>query len=390
MTWTTPADIRGQVLKLWQRGIILAALAGGEPVFPRRLSLKKPTSTEMAEHFSEVRSWITRLNREAKNYRLVWREIRHRTLGTNAVPAEVWIDSLEDGLVLIGKKKEADLFAALAELTGERQPQLIAWLEKRPLRGLELAEDWPLLLEIVSWLQHHPRPEIYLRQVDIAGIHSKFIESHRGVLSELFDMVLPRHCLDETARGAAGFCRRYGFRDKPSRVRFRLLDPSLSLLNTATSQDITVTDDTFAALDIQVSNVYITENEINFLAFPAVADSMVIFGAGYGFEILAAADWLHSCSIYYWGDIDTHGFAILDQLRTVFPATVSFLMDHDTLLAHRLHWGVEPQPTTYDLPRLTQTEQRLYDDLRQDRLDKKLRLEQERIGYEWVKNALGL
>jgi hypothetical protein len=208
------------------------------------------------------------------------------------------------------------------------------------------------------------------------------------VLAELFDLVMPEASIDITGRGAAGFCRRYGFRDKPARIRFRLLDPSLSLLTGSVDQDFTVTEETFANLNLPVGRVYITENEINFLAFPPVADSMVIFGAGYGFGVFANAAWLHTCNMHYWGDIDTHGFAILDQLRALFPTANSFLMDRDTLLAHRLHWGKEPQPSRGELSRLTPEEQLLYDDLRCDRLAVRLRLEQERIGFAWVERTV--
>lgn len=388
MNWTLPSDIVSQLRKLWDQGIILAALAGGEEIFPRRLVLKKPTSAEMSDRFTEVRAWIAGLDRDAKHYRVVRREIHHRTLGANAVPAEVWVDSLADCLALIGKRHEAERFAAVVEMTGKRFPQLVAWLVKRPLQGLALAGDWPLLLDIVFWLRDHPRPGIYLRQVDITGVHSKFIESHRGVLTELFDLVMSQENIDVSERGGAGFCRRYGFRDKPARVRFRLLDPSLSLLTGAVDQDFTLTEATFATLNLPVERVYITENEINFLAFPQVARSMVIFGAGYGFTTLAGAAWLYTSEIHYWGDIDTHGFAILDQLRALFPAAHSFLMDRETLLAHRLHWGQEPQPNKGELSRLTPEEQLLYDDLRFDRLAARLRLEQERIGFAWVERLV--
>jgi hypothetical protein len=388
VNWTSPSDILSQLRKLWDQGIILAALAGGEEIFPRRLVLKKPTSAEMADRFSEVRAWIAGLDRDAKHYRVVRREIHHRTLGANAVPAEVWIDSLADCLALIGKHREAERFAAVVELTVRHYPQLLSWLVKRPLQGLALAGDWPRLLDIVAWLEDHPRPGIYLRQVDIAGVHSKFIESHRGVLTELFDLVLPQEHIDVSDRRAGGFCRRYGFRDKPARVRFRLLDPALSLLTGSVDQDFTLTEATFATLNLPVERVYITENEINFLAFPPVADSMVIFGAGYGFGVFANAAWLHTGNMHYWGDIDTHGFAILDQLRALFPTAHSFLMDRETLLAHRLHWGQEPQPSRGELSRLTPEEQSLYDDLRCDRLAIRLRLEQERIGFAWVERMV--
>lgn len=388
MKWTTPADIRAQVQKLWDRGVLQAMLAGGEPLFPRRLILKGPSSREIAQRFAEVRDWINELDRDPKRYRLNWRTVNHRILGTNSLPAEIWIDSLEDALALIGRQREAERFAELIEVTADSRPQLIPWLAKRPSRALELAETWPRLLAVVAWLQHHPRPGIYLRQVDIPGVHSKFIETHRSVLSELLDLALPPETIDRTAGGLAGFCRRYGFRDKPARIRFRLLDPSLAVVAGDTDQDFTITADSFARLTLPIEQVFITENEINFLAFPPVASSMVIFGAGYGFDLLAQASWLHDCRISYWGDIDSHGFAILDQLRAHFPNVISFLMDRATLLAHRSHWDQEPQPETRELPRLTNEERRLYDDLRADRLAYHLRLEQERIGFEWVRKWL--
>ncbi|MBU0968902.1 MAG: hypothetical protein KKA54_21305 [Proteobacteria bacterium] len=385
MSWTTPADLRAQVQKLWDRG---ALLADGEAIFPRRLNLKVPSSAELAERFAEARDWISRIDGEAGFYRVVWRSVNHRILGTNSVPAEIWIDSADQALGLIGRRRDAERFAELVALTRQRQPELLTWLTRRPLRALELTEEWPRLLAVVAWLAGHPRPGVYVRQVDIAGVHSKFIEGRRAVLAELFDLVLAPEAIDAGASGASGFCRRYGFRDKPLRLRFRILDADLALFNTGTDQDITVTHDTFARLHLPVARVFITENEINFLAFPPVTRSMVIFGAGYGFETLAEAGWLGDCHIYYWGDLDTHGFAILDQLRAHFPQAVSFLMDRETLLAHRLHWGVEPKPEIRDLARLTDEEKMVYDDLRQNRLGNQLRLEQEKVGFDWLRQAL--
>lgn len=388
MSWTTPADLRAQVQRLWDKGALLAELAGAPSLFPRRLNLKGPTSAELAERFAEARTWIALLEREAKHYRLVRRLINHRTLGANSVPAEIWLDTSNEALRFIGKGREAVRFAELVTLTEEQQPGLLGWLKKRPLRALDLAEEWLRLLAIVAWLTLHPRSGLYLRQVDIPGVHSKFIEKHRSVLTELFDLALPPEANAKAASGPGGFCGRYGFRDKPVRVRFRILDPALALLATGTDQDLTVTHDTFARLDLPAKKVFITENEINFLAFPEVRQGLVIFGAGYGFEMLAQADWLHGCDLHYWGDLDTHGFAILDQLRANFPAALSFLMDRETLLAHQLHWGKEPQPEKRELQRLNKAEYALYDDLRQNRLADRLRLEQERVGFAWVTRAL--
>jgi hypothetical protein len=43
----------------------------------------------------------------------------------------------------------------------------------------------------------------------------------------------------EITQVSCGFCRRYGFLDKPSRVRFRMLDANVRLLPLETDQDIT-------------------------------------------------------------------------------------------------------------------------------------------------------
>ena len=388
MRWTTPTDLQAQVHKLWDRGLLLASVAGGESVFPRRLALKGPDSRALGERFSEVRDWIAGLVANEGLYRIEWRSVNHRVLGANRIPSAIWIDTLEQALGLIGKHRAAERFAGMVERTRETRAELIPWLAKRPLRALALAEEWPQLLAIVDWLSKHPRPEVYLRQVDLPGVHTKLIEGHRGVLAEFFDLVLPGEAIDATHTGAFGFCRRYGFLDKPARVRFRMLDPTVRLLPMASDQDITLAQAAFSSLAPPVATVFITENEINFLAFPNVRDSMVIFGAGYGFANLVAAHWLQEKNILYWGDIDTHGFAILNQLRGFFPHTVSFLMDRETLLAHRQFWGSEPQPQTGDLLRLTTEEQALYDQLRQHTWGVSVRLEQEKINFRFLAATL--
>jgi len=387
MNWSTPADLRAQVQKLWDRGRLLSVVLNAEPLFPLRLTLRGPNSSALSERFDDVRHWIAAL-RQHSDYRLEMQSLRHRILGTNLLPSEVWIDTREQALLWIGKRREADCFDSLVAQTRRAQPALLPWLARYPLKALQLAPDWPRLLAVIAWLQLHPRPGIYLRQIDLPGVHSKFIESQRAPLSELLDLALAPADIDYAATGAGQFCRRYGLRDKPQRVRLRMLDPESGFLPGGGDQDLTLDQGTFARLRAGGAQVFITENEINFLAFPPRRASMVIFGAGYGFEALASAAWLHDCDLHYWGDLDTHGFAILDQFRAHFPRAQSFLMDRATLMAHQAQWGQEPQPLSRDLPRLVAAEQQVYDELRDNRIQNALRLEQERIGFGWILAAL--
>jgi hypothetical protein len=391
--WTTPVDLRAQVLRRWELGALLAESVAPTGLFPLRLTLRAPSSSELSERFDEARAWAASLHeRQRAGYRLVMRELRHRVIGHNRLPAEAWLDTLDDALRLAGKVREGRVFQALLEATRAHQPALLPWLQRQPQRALALADDWTRLLDIVAWLQAHPRPGIYLRQVDLPGLHSKYLEAHRALLADWLDLALAPEAVDTAATGVAQFARRYGFRDKPARVRLRFLDsrPAAWLpVADPADADITLAKPAFDRLNPAVNRVFITENEINFLAFPAVAESLVIFGAGYGFDALAQASWLQRCMLHYWGDIDTHGFAILDQLRAQMPQAKSFLMDRDTLLVHAPQWTVEPQPTQRDLPHLNEAERRVYDDLRWRRLrEEPLRLEQERIGFGWVERAV--
>jgi hypothetical protein len=374
--WTTAAELRAQMRRRWDRGDLLAEMVAPAALFPLRLLLRVPASADWSERFDEVRAWAAELQQGARaGYRLEERDVQHRVVGRNRLPHQAWADTLEDALRLAGKTSEARAFAPLMQTTRERQAALL--------------HMGPRLLDMVGWLQSHPRPHVYLRQVDLPGIHSKFIEAQRSVLAELLDLALPADAIDAAFSGTARFARRYGFREKPLRVRLRFLDPAHQAWIPGTDADVTISQAAFERLSPRVKRVFVTENEINFLAFPPLADALVIFGAGYGVDGFATAPWLHECALHYWGDIDTHGFAILDQWRAHFPHARSWLMDHDTLLAHREQWTEEPQPTQRDLPRLGDDERRLYDDLRWRRLRAEpVRLEQERIGFGRVLEAV--
>lgn len=388
MAWTTPSDIRTQVQKLWDKGLLLSGMVSGEECFPRRLSLKGPGSSELSSDFAAAQAWVAALHAGAGHYRVVSRQVRHRVLGANAIPVEIWVDTRDHAIALIGKRAEAERFLEIIELTRQPFPEILPWLARYPHRALALHQEWPRLLQVVEWVRAHPRPAVYLRQVDLPGVHTKFIEAHQGVLAQLLDIVLPPENIDAQVRGADAFCARFGFRSKPLRTRFRILDPALAIFPGVGDQDITLAAEVFADLTVRVRRVFITENEINFLAFPLVPESMVLFGAGYGFEMWANAEWLHHCDLHYWGDIDTHGFNMLDQLRARYPQTRSFLMTRQVLLAHQELWGTEPDQVLRDMQRLTEEERALYDDLRYQRLGTNVRLEQERVGIKTVQMSL--
>jgi len=373
--WTTPADLRRQVRRHWDSGRLLAAGVA----FPLELRLKGPDTRALSDRFDEVRHWIRELEGE-RRYAIEWREINHRLLGRNRVPARIVVPGEREAFELIGKTDDAARFRSLAAITLEKLPELGPWLARRPLVALENAADWERILKVLVWFRGHPGSGLYLRQLDIAGVDTKFIEGRKPLLAELLDIVIVP---DPQQRN---FEPRYGLLSKPSQIRFRMLDERLAIRGLT---DLAVPAREFARLDLPVERVFITENEINGLAFPAVPGSLVIFGLGYGLDRLSEVRWLHHRALHYWGDIDTYGFHILDRLRALFGDAQSFLMDRETLLEHVSLWVREGNPYDGELLRLNPAERALYDDLRRNRLGDRVRLEQERIPYGWLQRALG-
>lgn len=388
--WTTPEDVAARVSRLWEGGRLLAAAVGGEPVVPLRFGVRGPRSADLGERFEDVRRWVRELDENSKahrgfGYELEWTQVAHRVVGAQRVPSSISISTEEDALRLIRKSREAERFRELAAATLGAFPELKEWIARRPLTLLEHAADWERVLAVLRWFRANPRPALYLRQLDIPGVDTKFVESARGLLAQLLDLVLPASAIDPGCTGVAEFEPRYGLRSRPLLVRMRILDPALRIRGLS---DLTVPVAELRDVELDVRRVFVTENEINGLAFPEVPGSIVFFGLGYGLDRLGTVPWLRKTEVFYWGDIDTHGFAMVSKLRASLPHASSILMDRETLLSHRALWVREEEPYRAELSGLTEAERELFDDLRNDRLGPRVRLEQERIGFGRVTSAL--
>lgn len=404
-SWTTLAGLREQSLKAWNSGALLREMLEPAGLYPRRRSLKRPTAAQLLSDYAAVRQWAAELSAGAGAYSLESVESGQRTVGSNRIPAAAVFPSVEDELAFLGKAREAAQFRSLAEGLTRLDPQLLGWAARRPLKVLELGHGALTAGRVALWLRDNPFPGIYVRQLGLPGVHTKFVERHRQVIEQMLaalaensgpvDSAEPKALPDapdaalEDGAGrtpAARFARRHGFLHPPELVRFRILDPAIEVLGGA--RDITVTAESFASLSLRVGKLIATENQVNFLALPDQPGTLALYGGGYGFSSLRDAAWLRACRVLYWGDIDTHGFRILDQLRAVHPHVESLLMDEATLLAHREAWGREPSPSTVPLPRLTPDESALYEALGNETYGHAVRLEQELISWDWARQHL--
>ncbi len=221
------------------------------------------------------------------------------------------------------------------------------------------------LPDVLDWMVDHAGPEVYLRQIDVPGVDTKFVQRYRSELGELLDVVLPAYRVD-AAHPRSRFVERYRLARKPSDVRLRRLDES-PLLAGGGPAELALRVADLSAMPLECAGVLVVENEVTYLALPRVHGVIAALGEGYVVTRLAPVAWMRDRPMRYWGDIDTHGLLMLDRMRAHFPALRSLLMDHDTLLAHEPHWDTERVQATSSPGHLTPDETALYRDLLEDR-----------------------
>ncbi len=379
-SWTRPADVRASIRKKWDSGVLLARFAAGQDWAPLSIPIRGPSAREIGEQLGEVRQWAAEWAAVAAGgpLRVEYKQVGGRHFGANSIPARAWLDSYDNAWTLLRVGAEVRRLAGLIEAA--RGTRLVPWLTGHPMRALRLADDWDRLLATVSWIEQRQAPGMYLRQVDAPGVDTKFIERHKGVLTELLDTQLDP---SRVSAGAADFAGRYGFLRRPGYVRFRVAGGYRGF------SELSVRAGEFTMAPSGVSRAYVIENEITYLAFPVPDGALVIFGGGYAVPVLEPLGWLAGLDVLYWGDIDTHGFAILNRLRHYLRHARSMLMDRATLLDHRDHWTTEPSPAAAALDRLDAAESALYTDLISDGYAPSVRLEQERISFAAIEKAVG-
>lgn len=376
-SWTSAADIRARVKRRWDDGTLLRALASGEPCPRVEISLRGPKASDIGDNVDAVRRWIDDLragSRGGARYVLENVSVGGRHFGRNEIPGRARLDTYEQAFTLIGVVDEvAEYRRALAAAAAE--PEVRAWVAANPQRALLVVDAWPTFVSAYRWLRDSKGSQRYLREITAPGVDTKFVERHRAILAETLGV----------PSSASAFLTGLGLRAKPEVLRLRP-HPDLNLAAGLT--DLAVRRDELALLDLPVHRALIIENEITFLSVPVPPGGVVLWGRGFDVGLAGSMLWLADTDVDYWGDLDTHGFAILDQLRAWLPQTRSLLMDRATLTAHRDRWVTEPRPTSASLTRLTVAEASLYDDLVSDRLGVQVRLEQERVDWSWASATL--
>ncbi|MDQ7085265.1 MAG: DUF2220 family protein [Sulfurovum sp.] len=370
----TPKDLNKKLTKSYTQAQHLKAYMR-EETFRIEIKFRRLSEKEIEQHFEAVRDWVMDLNQST--FDVSFETISYRSLGDQLMPKFLSM-GVEGFLQTLLKQKSYMNHCILIDKILTTFPQLQEFLLAKPKLIMEYDEVWERVLLVCKHFLKHPNPSVYMRELEIESVDTKFIESHKKIIDTILSILDEREVVTLAQHG---FEKRYGLKyDLPS-IRFRILDKNHFI---AGLSDITLPLNEFMTLDIACEKVFITENKINGLSFPQMSSAIVIFGLGYGIESLKEVQWLQNKKLYYWGDIDTHGFAILSQFRSYFPHAESMLMNEEILLKYKNMATQENETKRFmgELGYLSKAEEEIFLKLKEDFYAKYFRLEQERIGFE--------
>jgi len=380
-----PEEIKKEALRWWKP--FLQSYISKEPMFPRQIDrIGKVQPADVTQRFEDLQHEISILYRDSKGekgagYLVKTAGKNFRRSGTHELPDSIVFETADDYLHCTGKRKEWKLFTRNCEFLTASLPQLKKWIINNVLLLALPDTNWPDILKVCQYFIVNPRPNLYIRQLPIP-LHTKFIEENSSLLLSLFDFLLPEHIRNKDQKK---FAERYFLKHDEPLIRIRILDEKLAIHNNIMDLSIRLSD--FEMTDWGCDRVLIAENKMNFLTMPPLPSAIAIWsGGGFNISYLRNAGWLKRKDIYYWGDIDEHGFQLLHQIRSYYAHTQSILMDKQTFETFR-EFAVNGERNKAErLDLLNKEEAGLYALLKS--IDKN-RLEQEKIPQEYV-NAVFL
>ncbi|MFT4229292.1 MAG: DUF3322 domain-containing protein [Microbacterium sp.] len=372
-TPVTVAQLRARAKRLFDRDAREWAAADDRSAVID-VPLHPPTERTALGDLEAARAWVAQWQEAGvdADLEITWVTRTWSRVGSQVVPERAAVRGAEAIARVAGESaawrvlaERMDALRSAAGAGGAVQAALRA--QARVIAALDPA-DFGRLLDVLAWLGEHPASGRLIRELPIRGIHTKWLESHRGLVETLH----------RAGTGAAGL----GLTEPSPLVRVRALDPALSWGGLA---DVSAPVRDLAALSIRPGRIYVFENLATVLAMPFVAGGIAIHGGGHRVDLVARLPWAQQ--VTYWGDLDSHGFAILNRLRAGGVDATSVLMDAQTLLAHRDLWGDDPAPNTGVFALLTPQEKATVQLLS---AEGNVRLEQERIPWDYARARLGV
>lgn len=372
----TVAEIKKKAERIYPE--VLKSGLTGESYFPKIIRADKGLSKDFVKMSKEIAEIMaSSKDRKGFGYIVQSTPTKTRLHGIQDLPYAIEFDSLIDYLRFVGRAKEYGLFIENCQLIQKQIPQLNDWLIRSPLAVIKNFSKWEGLMRVCDWFLHHFKADkFYIRELPIS-VHTKFIEENRAILRSLLDELIP----DKLDPEENEFEKRFRLKYPQPIIRYRVLD---YVGEEWKYTDIAVPLNQFAGIPLSCKAIFIVENQMNFLTFPKVENSIVIWGKGFAIEGLKKVNWLSAKDIYYWSDLDAQGFQMLSQLRSYFPQAKALLMNKEILELFGEFVVEGSSCKVQKLENLSQEEHQLFNHLSES----SLRLEQERVPQMYIEEKL--
>jgi len=350
----------------------------GEGTWPLVVALGAPTAKDIADDVSAVRAWAESWQTRTDLGDILFEDRQFARFGRHRLPVSLSFTTPAAVAAVVGQLSRWSVASERYRQMVSRWPILAhgnALTAKFDVLADYSDADFERLLKLLLWLEENPASGLYLRQLPVEGLDTKWLEKRTGLVMGLLRAM--RSVVDD-GRDFHVLC---GLKKPAHRVRIRILCSALRQ-RVGGLCDVEAPVGELAELPIAPRVVLIVENLETGLALPDVADAVVVMRLGNAVSALGALPWMREAQVIYWGDIDTHGYAILDRARKAVPQIRSVLMDEATLLSHRSLWVQETLLSAdISLERLTEQERHVYNGLRADVWGMRIRLEQERLNW---------
>lgn len=367
----TPTEIKKKAINKYKA--YLQSIVEGEAFTPIIIVGDKKPNKDTVKFEAELIELMNH-SKEKKGYGyfIEYQNVKTKRHGSQDIPTTISFQSELDYLKYIDKEKETAKFRDDLDRILSSFPELKEWVYKYPAKVIE--NDWESLLKVCKYFKAIPQPHLFIRELPIQ-VHTKYVENNSGIIRELLDIIIAEFVNFEEKE----FEPRFNLKYNEPLVRFRILDESVSQQLFGGIEDLSIPISQFQKLNLPIQTIYIVENKMNMLTFPVKGNSIVVFGHGFGVDIMKGVEWFKTKQIFYWGDLDAHGFQILSEIRTHFKQVESFLMDRKTFDTY--YEGDKGTETNVEKDLcLTPEEKEMFKYLK----DNNLRLEQEKISYEYV------
>ena len=374
----SPGELRIKLAGNYRK--FLKNIITGNSMFPYRPRVN--LELDNSNHAEAVRQ-IHSLEKESKSnrgfgYIIQYRTIHTRKYGEQTSPESLIFETPEDFFRFIGKESEATAFLQAVEATRNTLPIPDRWMRDNCQIILRYLNAWSDIITTVKQLQvlqiDPDLSQLNRRSLPIT-LNTKFIEQNKSPIQKILEEIGGDAIDLDSPVYSSEFLVWIRFHESPH----SFYNANLGIFPI----------EEFTEMDFPAGRILIIENKASFIhpipgKIISILDkepaqsTLLIWGQGNACQRLKDVNWLQKRTVYYWGDMDLHGLAILGRFRKSFSHTRSVAMNLNT---YRLH-------TQFAVPGKSLDRGSWYDYLNRDEKElveyliehpEKSRVEQERV-----------